>query len=629
MTEQSFSAPEKLNLRRLLRRLLLMGFDAALVTVAFLLAYELRFNFSILPEYVPQFEHLVVPVILAHIGCFVLFQLYRGVTRYTGIREFRAIASGATLALFAMLLYNLQIIVRHGLHSEEIKRIPFAVVALTWLLVIIFTAGLRYARRLVAEGQIGWRSSGERRGVLIIGADARGESIAREMLRNRASGRVPVGFIDENRELHGRLIHGIEVFGGLDSLSEVLQQTEAAEIIVALPNPSPRQMKEIADSCGKSHISIQRLPSAEEVLDGRVSLERLRPVKIEDLLGRPPVHLQLTPEDNYISGKRVLVTGAGGSIGSELCRQIMRCNPARLYLLGRGENSLYEIASELGYWSGNDKLEIVLADIQNEDLMRHVFERCRPQIVFHSAAHKHVPFGELAPAEMARNNIFGTLYAARAAMLVEAERFILISTDKAVKPNNVLGATKRVAEMTLAWLGEQSATQFLAVRFGNVLGSRGSVVPLFLKQIEAGGPITLTDPEMTRFFMTIPEAASLVLQAGAIGTGGQLMVLDMGEPVKIADLARNMITLAGYEPGRDIEIKFIGARPGEKVHEELLTAQEGLSKTRSGKILVTSFAKPDGLALKRELELMREAIDTSDHAAVRQSLSRLVESFKA
>jgi FlaA1/EpsC-like NDP-sugar epimerase len=438
-----------------------------------------------------------------------------------------------------------------------------------------------------------------------------------------------VGFVDEDANLHGRSIHGLEIFGGLERIEAVLDETGAEEIIVALPAPSPRQMKAIADVCGHSHVSIQRLPSADEVLDGRVALERLRPVKIEDLLGREPVRLTLDSEDNYLRGQRVLVTGAGGSIGAELCRQILPCGPEQLFLLGRGENSLYEVASDLGYRFGEDPMELVLADAQDEAKMRQVFGRCRPTLVFHSAAHKHVPFGEIAPEEMTRNNVFGTLNVARASIESGVRRFILISTDKAVRPANVLGATKRLAEQIVAALGEDASTEFLSVRFGNVLGSRGSVVPLFLRQIEAGGPVTLTDPEMTRYFMTIPEAASLVLQAGAVGKPGQLCVLDMGEPVRIADLARNMITLAGYEPEIDIEIQHVGARPGEKTHEEILTPREGLEKTRHGKIFVTTPARPDRPTLERELEALRRHVEAGDGQAVRAALERLVPDYQA
>lgn len=612
-----------MNPKRLIRRLVLLFIDAVLVAGAFLLAYELRLNLSLrtFPEYVLQYTQLAAWVVIAHLLCFLLFDLYRGVTRFTGRREILAIASSATVVSLLMLLYNFAAVRR------DVPPIPRSVIPLTWMLVIAFNGGIRYVRRLVAEGQIGSGGS-NRRGVLIVGAGSRGESVARELRRNRAAGRIAVGFIDENPEMHGRLIHGIEVLGGIEKIEETLERLGASEVIVTLPNPSPRQMKAIADHCGRFHVSIQRLPSAEEIMDGQVTLERLRPVKIEDLLGRPPVRLELPEEDNYLKGRSVLVTGAGGSIGSELCRQIMRAGPNALHLLGHGENSLYEIASELGYWRGEKHIRIMLADIQNEQAIGRLFKEIRPQVVFHAAAHKHVPFGELAPAEMARNNVLGTLFTARAASEAGAQKYILISTDKAVRPVNVLGATKRVAEMVVGAMQAESETEFIAVRFGNVLGSRGSVVPLFLRQIEAGGPLTLTDPEMTRYFMTIQEAASLVLQAGAIGRAGQLMVLDMGEPVKISELARNLVTLAGLEPGRDIDIEFIGARPGEKVREELLTAQEGLSKTRNGKILVTPFAPADRTLLCGELDQLRPAVEASDSAQVREILSRLVEDYR-
>ncbi|MCX7012528.1 MAG: nucleoside-diphosphate sugar epimerase/dehydratase [Candidatus Sumerlaeota bacterium] len=624
-----------MNWRRIARRTTLVALDALLVAFAFLMAYEFRLDFGQHPDaryLLPQCFHLIAWVVAVHLLFFYVFDLYRGVTRYAGLRELIAIAAAATVSAAALCVYNL--IREHGLHQTP--RIPWSIPPLTWLLVITSAGGIRYARRMVAEGRLLRRSPAEGRRALIVGATERGELVARELMRRGGGWRRPVGFIDDNPELRGRSIHGLPIFGGLDAIDRALEETGAEEVIVALDSPSPRQMKEIADRCGpqwrapSSHrpVSIQRLPSAAEVLDGRVAVMRMRPVRIEDLLGREPVRLSLDEEENYLRGEQVLVTGAGGSIGGELCRQILPCRPQRLFLLGRGENSLYEIAAELGYRFPDERMELILADIQDDRKMAQVFERWRPTVVFHAAAHKHVPFGEIAPVEMARNNVFGTLNVARRAMAVGVKRFILISTDKAVRPTNVLGASKRVAELVAAALNEDGPTQFLSVRFGNVLGSRGSVVPLFLKQIEAGGPVTVTDPEMTRYFMTIPEAASLVLHAGAIGRGGQLLVLDMGDPVRIADLARTMITLAGYEPETDIEIRYVGARPGEKIHEELLTAQEGLEKTRHGKILVTQSERPDRAWLERELATLREQVEAGDGEGVRATLARLVPDFR-
>ncbi len=619
-------ADSHIRTRRIFRRAALVAVDAVLVASAFAFAYLLRLDFGNHPDshiYLMQCLDLAVWVVLGHLVCFFLFDLYGGVTRYAGQRELMAIMAAAAVCAAGLSIYNVFRELGVG-----VDRIPWSIPPLTWLLTIVSTGGVRYARRVVAEGRLWPGRIASGRGVLIVGAGPRGELVARELLAQPVGGRAPVGFVDDDPELHGRKIHGLRIFGGLAQIDRALDDTGAQEIIVALPSPSPRQMKEIADRCTHQHVSIQRLPSVEEMLDGSVALERLRPVKIEDLLGREPVRLRLDGEDNYLRGERVLVTGAGGSIGAELCRQILPCQPEQLILLGRGENSLYEIATELDFSFKSETIALVLADIQDERKMGQVFAQYKPTVVFHAAAHKHVPFGEIAPEEMARNNVFGTQNVGRASIDAGVKRFILVSTDKAVHPTNVLGASKRVAEMTVAALDPESDTEFLAVRFGNVLGSRGSVIPLFLRQIEAGGPVTLTDPEMTRFFMTIPEAASLVLQAGAIGHGGQLMVLDMGEPVRIAELARNLITLSGFDPESDIQIQFVGARPGEKIHEELLTDQEGLEKTTHGKIFVTQFEKPDADGLNKELDALRLAVEQGDGGAAREVFRRVVPDYQ-
>ncbi len=598
-----------------------MAADAALAAAGFLLAYLLRFDFGADAEfdiYFPQYAPLAAWVAAGHVAMFFAFGLYRGVTRFAGLRELFLIASASAVAAVAFLAYN---VFRERVQGLE--RVPMSIIPLTWAMAGGLAGATRLARRIAAEGMPWvWPRHGGT-GVLIVGAGARGEAVARELLARRSGDRRPVGFIDEDPALRGRSIHGVRILGGFEALESALESSGAREIIVALPSPTPRQMKEIAERCGHARARIQRLPSAEEMLEGRAALEKLRPVRIEDLLGREPVKLELDSEDNYLRGERVLVTGAGGSIGAEICRQALALAPETLLMMGRGENSLHEIATELGCDFREGRMALILADAQCEAKVRRVFEQWRPTVVFHCAAHKHVPFGEIAPDEMARNNVFGAWNVAKAAIDFGARRFILISTDKAVRPANVMGASKRLAERVIAHLSRQGSTRCIAVRFGNVLGSRGSVVPLFLRQIEAGGPVTLTDPDMTRYFMTIPEAASLVLQAGAIGENGQLMALDMGEPVRIADLARNMIALAGYEPDVDIEIRCTGARPGEKIHEELLTEQEGLRKTRHGKIYVTSLDRPDGPEWLAEMERLRAAAERGDGPACREMMARL------
>ena len=447
-------------------------------------------------------------------------------------------------------------------------------------------------------------------------------------MKEPEKGYTPICFVDDSQEWQGKHIHHRPVVGTLDEIPEIVEGYRIDDVIVAVPNISPKKLRDIIDECKKMPVTFRIIPSMHDMIEDRFEIGKIRKVDIEDLLGREPVTLTIPEENNYIRGETILVTGAGGSIGSELCRQLHAYHPEKILLLGRGENSIYEIAAEFNYRFRENSVIPVIADITDKNRMRTVFKEYSPTICFHAAAHKHVPLMELYPQEAVKNNVIGTLNVAMLSDEFRLKIFVMISTDKAVHPTNIMGATKRLGELVIFTLAERSNTSFLAVRFGNVLGSRGSVVPLFQKQIERGGPVTVTHPEVTRYFMTIPEAVSLVLQTGAMRDEGRLFILDMGEPVKIVDLARNLITLSGFEPEKDIEIAYTGLRPGEKLYEELLTKGEGIQKTNIGKIFVTSAEGHKWDDLISEIDILRELAKKAEIEKIRTVLKRLVPEYK-
>ncbi|HNY25768.1 MAG TPA: nucleoside-diphosphate sugar epimerase/dehydratase [Candidatus Sumerlaeota bacterium] len=585
-----------------LRRFKWVLIDFLLVALALVLAYTLRMmplQAGLAPDsewktYLSQ-ALVILPIFsLVRVGLFYAFGLYRGVSRYAGVHELRLVILAlvfGTLLLLSWCYVAPLLGERFGWPEFLARRVPWPVVAVDWMGCLIFIGGARLISRLWYLTR--FDSSAAIANVLIIGTSDVGELVARNFLQNPQMGFRPVGFVDEDGAMIGRQIHGLKVLGEVENLPGLIQEHHVSQVVVALHKPSLQFLNNIVSVCETAHVGFKIMPAVSDLMKERISVNQIRPVEIEDLLGREPVDLTLPDDQNYLRDETVLITGAGGSIGSELCRQIKRCHPSRMILLGRGENSIYEIATELKFRIDDPSLALEIADIQDVDRLEQVFLRYRPTVVFHAAAHKHVPLMELHPEEALKNNIIGTFNVAFLSERMGVKRFIMISTDKAVHPTNVMGASKRVAEMVVAALSHQShGCCFLAVRFGNVLGSRGSVVPLFKKQIAAGGPVTVTHPEVERYFMTIPEASNLVLQAGAIGQNGQLFLLDMGEPVRIADLARRMITLSGYEPGVDIEISYVGMRPGEKLIEELLTSEEDLAVTDHPKIFSTRVDNP-------------------------------------
>ena len=464
--------------------------------------------------------------------------------------------------------------------------------------------------------------------VLIIGAGCAGEMVVKELEKNPQLNKKAVAIIDDDITRIGDQVSGVDIVGTRNSILKIVKLYKIDEIIFSIANISKKGKKEIIDICKNTNCKIKTIPGIYEIIDGKVDIKQVRDVEIEDLLGREPIEVDFNLMGSYIQDSTILVTGAGGSIGSELCRQIANIRPKKLIMLDNYENNLYSIQQELIRKYGDSiKMIAVVASIREQKRIEKIFDKYRPEVVFHAAAHKHVPLMENSPGEAIKNNIFGTLNVAMLSSKYNVKRFLLISTDKAVNPTNVMGATKRAAEMIIQSLNEESKTEFVAVRFGNVLGSNGSVIPLFKKQIEEGGPVTVTHPNIIRYFMTIEEAVGLVIQAGGMAKGGEIFVLDMGEPVKILDLAKNLIRLSGFEPDVDIKIVFTGLRPGEKLYEELLMSEEGLLDTKHKKIFIGRPIDFDKNDLQKYLIELRNIVLEEDDELMEQAMKNLVPTF--
>jgi FlaA1/EpsC-like NDP-sugar epimerase len=598
---------------RSLITLSLVFMDAVIVTIVPFIALLIRFEGIIRPEYIQTAVKYLPEFLIIRLLCFYLFGLYRRLWRYASINELLAIVGAVTLGSVVITGYMLM----------SGANLPRSIYLLSWLLNIILIGASRLFVRVAAYFKS--LQTGHVTRSLIIGAGDAGATIARELGQRYSNTKKLVGFIDDDPNKQKQMLFGVPVLGNREDIAQIVKQFNINEIIIAMPSVEGHSIRKIIHSAKLPGCSLKILPGLYELLDGRVTVQQLREVDVEDLLRREPVTLDLALIAGYLTGKRVLITGAGGSIGSELSRQVAKLKPQSLILLGKGENSIYEIDRELREKVNNFSLIPVISDIRDQARIHAVFAKYKPQVVFHAAAHKHVPLMEAQPEEAVRNNIFGTKIVAEAADRFKAERFVMISTDKAVNPTSVMGATKRVAELIVQNMNRMSTTQYTAVRFGNVLGSRGSVVPLFKKQIAKGGPITITHPDMVRYFMTIPEASQLVLQAGAMIQGGEVFVLDMGKPVKIVDMARDLIELSGLEPGKDIEIKFSGLRPGEKLFEELLTAEEGTASTRHEKIYRANLYEID----EAKLQAVLLALQQTDKAVeIINLLETLLSTYK-
>lgn len=582
-------------------QLALVIFDIFLVSAALYTSLALRFEGEIPLLYRGNFESLVPVAAAVYFAFFLVFGLYQSLWRYASIDELVSITLAVTAATAAVW----------GCSWGLGLPLPRSVYIISWVLNIVVIGGIRFFFRLATARLLPPVNGRGGRRVLIVGGGDAGAMVIEELKKRRTAGRaVPVGVIDDDPHKQRQLIHGVPVLGRREDIPRIVREKGIEEVIISMPSVPSCQLRRIFDIVKDLPVRMKTVPGLYELIDGRIRFSRLREVQIEDLLRREPVDIDVDQVSGYLSGEVVLVTGAGGSIGSELCRQIARLEPARLLLFGHGEYSIYRIHRELVEKFPSLNVIPLIGDVQDRARVEQVFQEYRPRVVFHAAAHKHVPLMELNAGEAIKNNIYGTRNVAEVAHAYEARRFVLISTDKAVNPTSVMGATKRVAEMIIQMLGKKSNTKFCAVRFGNVLGSRGSVVPLFREQIAAGGPVTVTHPDMVRYFMTIPEAARLVIQAGALGKGGEVFLLDMGEPVRIMDLARDMIRLSGLEPERDVEIKIVGARPGEKLKEDLLTDEEGTKATPHERIYIARASSQTFAEFQEELRSLNEILGT-------------------
>ncbi len=561
-----------------LRIIMLMLFDSVLINLSIYISLWLRFEGDIEAQYLTAFINLIPWITIITLASLYFFKLYHRMWQYASTGELYGIVKAVTTSM--LLIIGL-------IYTIPLPHLPRSVYILSWLLMIAFIGGSRLAWRIVRDNII--KEAGEQgKKTLIIGAGDAGAMFARELINNKELALMPVGFIDDSRYKQKLTLYGIPVLGKRRDIPRIVDEYGVEEIIIAMPSVSGNTVKEFVDICRETPAKLRIFQGTSEILNSR----QIREIELEDLLRREPVKLNLAEIAGYLTNQVIMVSGAGGSIGSELCRQICTYRPKTLVLVEYSENNLFDIETELRETFPDIHIEAELCDVKDWLKLQEVFQRSRPAVVFHAAAYKHVPMMEKHPQEAVKNNILGTRNMAQMADKHSTKTFIQISTDKAVNPSSVMGASKRIAEMLIQDINQRSTTNFAAVRFGNVLGSRGSVVPIFKKQIEKGGPVTVTHPNMTRYFMTIPEAVQLVIQAGAMAAGGEIFVLDMGEPVKIVDLARDLITLYGYEAGSDIQVKFTGIRPGEKLYEELFTAREQMAATRHERIFQSEQEKP-------------------------------------
>jgi FlaA1/EpsC-like NDP-sugar epimerase len=611
--------------------------DAALLAIAWYCSFLVRFDFDIPVEFFKVFRRVLPLVIIAKIISFYLFDLYRGMWRYTSINDLLNIIRSTTVASLCIICVILIVTRFHN--------VPRSVFAIDWCLTILVISGYRLGIRILfdsfREDQSLYnairtllfsikRNHPESKNLLIIGAGDGGEKIYREIRDNAGLRYNVVGFLDDDHSKMGMKIHGIPVLGSVDDLEKIARSCKADEVLIAIPSAGSQQMRSIVEHCKGCGVVFKTIPGMGELINGRVTVNAIRDVAYRDLLGREMVQLDEVRISDYLAGKNVLITGAGGSIGSELCRQICRFRPKSIVLYERAESPLYELDLELKRNFPDTEILPLLADVRDRRQVEKAFETSKPHAVFHAAAYKHVPMLELQPWKAIKNNIQGTRNLVDYADRFQVERFVFVSTDKAVRPVNIMGATKRVAEMFVQGQNgcNLSDTKFMIVRFGNVVGSIGSVVPLFKKQIERGGPVTVTHPEVTRYFMTIPEACQLILQSGAMGEGGEIFLLDMGTPIKIDDMARDLIRFSGFEPEVDIKIEYIGLRPGEKLYEELRTTDEGIIPTRHEKIMVLMGTECNMDLLNGGIDELARLAYEQDTEKIREKLQEIVPEYR-
>jgi FlaA1/EpsC-like NDP-sugar epimerase len=634
-----------------LRHIYIGGVHILLFIFSLWVAYGLRYEFRIPPAAVPIpdnmpvlpgevgvprsvwgiFYELLLFVLLVKVMVFGYFRLYAGWWQYVSIQDLIETfkASHISTAIILGGVYLCRALKVYGAVSVQLA-VPDTVLIIDWAATIALVGGMRFLVRIIREGSRPVSPAGLTR-ILIVGANDAGEGVLRELYRLPVEQYHVVGFIDEEPKKRGIRIHGVPVLGSVGDLAAVAERQNAEEVIIALAQPTREELRRIIEVCKGRKMTFRIVPGVADLIGGRLDVGRLREVDINDLLGREPVTLDMEGIGHFLAGKVVLVTGAGGSIGSELCRQIVTFGPTQLVLLEQAENNLFQIDRELK--AGYPQLPVVpvIADICDRPRIEYIYRTYRPAVIFHAAAHKHVPMMELNPGEAIKNNVFGTKNVADMACQYQAEALVFISTDKAVNPTSVMGCTKRIAGMYCQSLARQPAcaqTKYVVVRFGNVLGSTGSVVPIFRDQIARGGPITVTHPEMQRYFMTIPEATQLVIQAGAMGKSGEIMLLDMGTPVKIVDLARDMITLSGFRPDIDIKIEFQGMRPGEKLFEELRTTGENILPTHHPKLFVWQSRYCTLEDIQSALKRLETVANGVSHEEVRKVLQGIIPEYE-
>ena len=604
--------------------------DACLIVAAHYLSYVLRFE-GIIPERELQnFKSAILYILVFKLFTFLMFGLYRGMWRYTSVVDLvnvlkATITSSVGIVLVVLFIYRFQ-------------GFPRSVFIIDWILTFLLVSGTRVIIRLTLSERGDFhfllqnpfahrKEMKAKKRLLIIGAGDSGEKMLREIRDNSRLNYEMVGFLDDDPKKRGMRIHGVPVLGPIPKIHNMAYRDEMDEILIATPSATTKQMRRIIEACEATGLKSRTTPGIGELIDGKISFKTIREVSFEDLLGRDPVNLDTKSIGDYLADKVILVSGAGGSIGSELCRQIVQFQPKNLILFDKTENSLFHIDMEFRQRYPNVFITSILGDVKYKNCLNKHFTDHRPQVVFHAAAYKHVPIVELNPWEAIYNNIIGTRNIVEASHHFGVERFIMVSTDKAVRPSNVMGATKRVAEMITSCYAS-NPTRFLSVRFGNVIGSEGSVIHLFKKQIERFGPVTITHPEITRYFMTIPEASKLILQAAALGEGGEIFILDMGTPIKIEDMARDLIRRSGFKPGVDIEIKFIGLRPGEKLHEELITEGEGIVRTDFEKIFVLKGNVCDLHWLNQKIEELITLAHEQDGDGLKSKLKEIIPEYQ-
>ena len=615
--------------QQLIKRTLIILYDLMVVWVAGVLALLLRFDlsFSKIPDnFLENMQAVLLLNMFATVIIFTVNRLYSSLWAYAGVVEMQRII----LAVFETTIVEVLISMIKEKNGEGYF-LPRTYHFLYFFILLLLSAGIRFLYRTVRMKITSRVNSAnvQTSRVMLIGAGETGHMVIRDVLSSASVMKELCCIIDDDKNKVGSYINGIKVVGDRHSIPENAEKFKINEIIIAIPSASRKELSELINICTSTGCKLKITPSVTEIMEGHISATLLRDVSVEDLLGREPVNVELDLVMGYVSGKTVLVTGGGGSIGSELCRQIAGHKPKQLIIVDIYENNAYDIELELRHNFPELNLVVLIASVRNLDRLDSIFSEYRPNLVYHAAAHKHVPLMENSPNEAIKNNVLGTYNTVKTADKYGVERFVLISTDKAVNPTNVMGASKRICEMIIQTFGHHSKTEFVAVRFGNVLGSNGSVIPLFKKQIENGGPVTVTHPDIIRYFMTIPEAVSLVLQAGAYAKGGEIFILEMGEPVKILDLAKNIIRLSGFVPDRDIKIEFSGLRPGEKLYEELLMEEEGLRDTDNKLIHIGRAIEMDEDKFKSELEEIIELAFTEPSGEkIREAIRKIVPTYK-